>query len=39
MAFSGKIHVKGLEKNFPESENFLKAVKLLTDLYALICEA
>lgn len=31
--------IKELEKIPPESENYLKAVKLLTDLYALMCEA
>ena len=37
--FMVKTFIKELEKIPPESEDYLKAVKLLTDLYHLICDA
>lgn len=37
--FAVKNFIKELDKVPPESENYSKAVKLLTDLYGLICEA
>lgn len=37
--FMVKNYIKVLEKIAPESENYPKAVKMLTDLYCLICDA
>lgn len=37
--FMVKNFIKALEKIPPESDNYSKAVKMLTDLYCLMCEA
>lgn len=37
--FMVKNYIKELEKVLPESEDYAKALKLLTDLYCLICDA